>query len=349
MPRRVRWVRLGSILPMGQQIHESQLREALLRELGDRWSLSELALLPWRARGRAGRRLPLRPLWAAPYPLAAAAGALAYGRADLVHRLDLRCPPCARRQVVTVHDLPPLRFDDEGSLPRWAARSARAAVAVICPSEFAASEVRTLLGVRRTRVVPNGVDRARSDAQPLGESELDRLGLGRPLVAHVGGATRRKNLEGLAGAWPQVLAAHRDASLALCGPPHPRRDELFAGLTNVRYLGHRDPGFIARLMRTAAVVVVPSTYEGFGLPALEAMAAGAPLVAAARGALPEVCADAALLVEPVAGDLARGIAETLAGGPVVERRREAGLHRARAFTWERAARATAAVYEEAIA
>lgn len=333
---------------MGQQIHEAEL----LRALGDcgepHWAVVDRTLVSLRAPAHAGRRAPLRLVWAAPYPFAAAVGSALYGRADLVHRLDLRCPPAAAREVVTIHDLPPLRFDDEGALPRWAARSARNAELVICPSEFAASEVRTLLGVTRTRVVPNGVDLARAGAEPFGPSELEALAVGRRFVLHAGGATRRKNLAALAAAWPAVLAGQPDVWLVLCGPPHPRRDELFSGLANVRDLGHRDPAFVARLMRTAAAVVVPSTYEGFGLPALEAMAAGTPVVAAACGALPEVCGDGALLVEPSPEELARGIGETLAGGDPVERRTAAGLRRAREFTWERAARATAAVYDEAI-
>jgi glycosyltransferase involved in cell wall biosynthesis len=99
-------------------------------------------------------------------------------------------------------------------------------------------------------------------------------------------------------------------------------------------------------MRTAAVVVVPSTYEGFGLPALEAMAAGAAVVAAARGALPEVCGDAALLVEPTGPELAAGIACALAGGADVERRRAAGRERALEFSWTRTAGGIASLYEE---
>jgi glycosyltransferase involved in cell wall biosynthesis len=217
---------------------------------------------------------------------------------------------------------------------------------VICPSAFAADEVRTLLGVERTRVVPNGVDQRIADAERLSDAELAALGIDAPFVLHAGGATKRKNLAALADAWPAVRAEHPDAFLALCGPPHPRRDELFGGVEGVRYLGHREPSFVARLMRTASVVVVPSTYEGFGLPALEGMAAGTPVVAAARGALPEVCGDAALLVEPTAEALAGGIGEVLGGDPAAAQRVEAGLRRARELTWERAARATAAVYDE---
>lgn len=343
----VAWVRFATAVPMGQQVHELELRAALARELDAAWTISDCTLLPLRGRGR-GRRIPLRLVWSLPYRFAALSGRVAYGRHDLVHRLDLRCPPAGAREVITIHDLPPLRFTDEGSLPRWAAESARTANAVICPSEFAAEEVRTLLGVERVRVIPNGIARDRQDAAPLSPEELEDLFLDTPLVLHAGGATDRKNLSVLAAAWAQVANAAPQASLVLCGPPDVRRDRSFHGLERVRYVGHRTPEFVARLMTTVSVVVVPSTYEGFGLPALEAMAAGTAVVAAARGALPEVCADGALLVEPTVEDLARGILEALAGGSSIDEVRARGRRRAAAFSWERTARETAALYEELV-
>jgi len=347
--RAVCWARIASSVPMGQQVHESALRGALQRELGPDWLIADVALLPLRASRGSGRRLPLRLVWASPYSIAARTGSLVYRGADLVHRLELRCPPSRGREIVTVHDLAPLRFADEGCLPRWAAESARKAAAVICGSEFAAEEVRHLLGVRRAHVVPSGVDPRWAEAEPLSAEELARAGLHEPLVVHAGGATLRKNLDALAGAWPEVAAEYPDALLALCGPPHRRRHELFGSLPNVRFLGYADRSFVIRLMRTATVVVVPSTYEGFGLPPLEAMAAGALVVAAARGALLEVCGDVAILVEPTAHGVAGGILEALTGGPDVERRRAEGRQRASSYTWERAAHATAALYEEAVA
>jgi alpha-1,3-rhamnosyl/mannosyltransferase len=249
---------------------------------------------------------------------------------------------------LTVHDLPPLRFADEGGIPHWAARSARAAAAVICPSEFAANEVGELLGVRNVHVVPYGIDPRRAAAAPLSGAELADLWLHGPLVVHAAGATTRKNLPMLADAWREVVATHSDALLALCGPPHARRDELFSSVPNVRYLGHRPPEFVARLMRTAEAVVVPSTYEGFGLPALEGMAAGAAVVATSCGALPEVCADAALLVEPDSGAFAAAIGKALNGGVAIDRLRATGRARAASFSWERAARDTLTVYETVV-
>jgi glycosyltransferase involved in cell wall biosynthesis len=119
-------------------------------------------------------------------------------------------------------------------------------------------------------------------------------------------------------------------------------------MQGVRYIGQRQQAFVPRLMRSAAAVVVPSTYEGFGLPALEAMAVGTPVIAAACGALPEVCGSGAVLVEPTSEALAAGILDVLAGGERIKRMRDAGRARARRFTWKEAARRTLAVYEEAL-
>ena len=101
-------------------------------------------------------------------------------------------------------------------------------------------------------------------------------------------------------------------------------------------------------MRSAAAVVVPSLYEGFGLPALEGMAAGVPVVAADRGALPEICGSAALLVPVTSEGIADGLLEVLTDGARAAALRARGPARAAAFSWAKAADATLAVYEEAL-
>lgn len=337
MNRSVAWVSLLPSVRMGQQLHEDYVLAALRARAGDTWRVSTRSVSSLRD-GAADVRVSARLFAQLPYALARRR----YGAFDLVHRLDLRCPPAAGREVVTVHDLPPLRFDDEGLLPRSAAVSARRSAGVICPSDFAAREVRELLGVEHVWVVPNGVDRGFADARPLTDDERVAQGLVQPFVLHAGGATRRKNLPALAAAW-EALAP--DALLALCGPHDARRDHAFAKTPNVRYLGHVPHAMVARLMRSAAAVVVPSVYEGFGLPALEGLAAGVPVVAARRGALPEVCGDAAILVEPTPEGLTAGLAEALSAGC---RLRAAGQARAARYTWDAAAAGTLRAYEEAL-
>ena len=170
------------------------------------------------------------------------------------------------------------------------------------------------------------------------------MGIRSPFVLHAGGCTERKNLAGLAEAWPLVRSARPDAMLVLVGPQDERRDRLFAPLAGTVRLGRVDDPTVQGLMAAAAAVVVPSTYEGFGLPALEAMAAGVPVVAAARSSLPEVCADAAYLVEPDGPGLAEGLVGALAGGPDTESMIGRGRRRAGMFTWEASAAAHAEVW-----
>jgi alpha-1,3-rhamnosyl/mannosyltransferase len=345
--RSVAWVTLGSAHPMGQQHAESFLQRELRQRAQDGWVFTSRRVVSLRSRDR-GVRLPLRAVAAAPSLAAGLVGQFAYGRARLAHRFDLRLPPRLGPEVVTVHDLPPLRFPDEGHLSQRAIASARAAVGVICPSQFAADEVTTLLRPRRVWVIPNGVGEEVARAVPMGAGELAARGIGGPYVLHAGGATARKNLDALAGAWKLVAARCPGVTLVLCGPPHPRRDGLFAGLPAVRYLGHLEPAAVARLLRSAAAVVVPSLYEGFGLPALEGMAAGVPVVAADQGALPEVCGTAALLTPATAGGIADGLVEVLDDGARAAELRAQGPVRAADFSWSSAADATLAVYEEAL-
>ena len=342
------WVTMASAHPMGQQRSETSLQRAPRARAQDGWVFRTREVASLRSRQRHGVHLPLRALTAAPRVAARAAAQIAYGRAGLVHRFDLRLPPCLGREIVTVHDLPPLRFGDEGGLSPRALASARSAVGIVCPSQFAADEIQALLRPRRIWVIPNGVGEEVGGASPLTPAELAASRIDGRFVLHAGGATMRKNLDSLAAAWRRVAVDCPDATLVLCGPPHPRRERLFAGMAGVRYLGHLDPASVARLMRSAAAVVVPSLYEGFGLPALEGLAAGTPVVAADRGALPEVCGSAALLVPATADGIADGIVEVLTDGVRATGLRARGPQRAAAFSWSTAADATLAVYEEAL-
>jgi glycosyltransferase involved in cell wall biosynthesis len=285
----------------------------------------------------------------APLPVALALGALAYRSRDLVHRLDLRLPPHPGKEVVTIHDLPLFHFPDEGRLPRSAAEGARRARLVICPSQFAANEVKHLLGVTRVEVIPYGLSAEYRDASPTEDAALKKLGIDGQFVLHAAGATARKNLTELASAWGRLVSKHDRLWLILAGPHDVRRNRAFAGLEHVVMPGKLPPSVIASLMARAALVVVPSVYEGFGLPALEGMACGAPVVAARAGALPEVCGDAALLVEPDAEGFHDGMLSLIRDDARAADFRRRGRERSRTFSWAAAARDHIAVYEAAAA
>lgn len=342
----VHWASLATSSPMGQQHYEIKIQEAMLRVASDDWAFAGTTVSSLRAEVDADVRFPMQLVKHAPAGAAAFAGRIRYPRADLMHRFDLRIPPGRLPEVVTVHDLPPARFSDEGSLPRFAVASARRATGVICPSRFAEEEIRELCGVERVWVIPYGLSEEFRDPSPLGEGELHSLGVSGRYVVHAAGATERKNLPALAEAWQKLCGRYPDVMIVLCGPPDPRRTELFASLPRVVLPGRLSLASVAGLMAGAAAVAVPSLYEGFGLPALEGMAAGAPVVAAKRGALPEVCGKAALLVEATGEGLAEGLDAVLSDPTEADRLVTLGRVQAAIFDWDAAARAHIQVYEE---
>nr|WP_211348715.1 glycosyltransferase family 1 protein [Nocardioides litoris] len=258
--------------------------------------------------------------------------------------MDLLVPPSPRPEVVTLHDVVAWKFADESAPVAAAADELRRAAAVVCVSRFTAGEAKDVLGLENTVVVPNGVDPSFFDADVLAEDDRRRWGLDGRFVLVSGGASKRKNLEALAAAWVDVRRADPSLVLVMSGPDHPRRTTLFGSLPGVRLIGRVSGDLVPRLMASASVVVVPSRYEGFGLPALEAMAAGAPLVAAATSSLPEVVGGCGTLVEPTPAGLSAGILHVLSGGEDIEQKALQGRVRARGFTWDRSAREHAALW-----
>ena len=334
--------------PMGQQVYEQELAHRAPDELGLGWEVDRVEVRTLRSAHPGTVRIPSWLIGDAPPALRRAAGRFLYRGHDVVHRFDLRLPPARHPEVLTVLDIVPWRFSDEGSTPADAAATARKAAVVICPSQFSADEVSSQFGVADPVAIHCGVDARFFDASPFPERRLEDLGVRTPFILHAGGCTQRKNLAGLAEAWPLVRSARPDTMLVLMGPPDERRDRLFASLPNTVLLGRVDDEIVPGIMAAAAAVVVPSTYEGFGLPALEGMAVGVPVVAVRRSSLPEVCGDGAYLVEPDASALADGLQAALGGGAETEAMITRGRARATGFTWEASAAAHAAVWRSCI-
>lgn len=337
---------------MGQQRYEREVLDAL-HDLGTPdLNVGPLVVRSLRSTLPGTRRLPLSALAAHPGLMSTAAARWVYRGADLVHRCDMRLPrPSGVPEVLTVHDLAFLHFADEGGVPREALSEVRSALVVLTPSRSTADEVLALVGHPDVRVAHNGVDPALASAPPLTAEQQERLGLppGSRYVLHSGGCTERKNLPALAQAWSEVARALPRVHLVLTGPTHPRRTALFGGLPQTRLVGLLPRRVHLGLLRGAAAVVVPSRYEGFGLPLLEGMAAGVPVVTTDRASLPEIAGAAALVVGSGGPALAAGLLQVLTEPAVNERLRAAGPSRAEQFTWEASARVHLQAYRDALA
>jgi glycosyltransferase involved in cell wall biosynthesis len=276
---------------------------------------------------------------------------------------------CRTPVVVTVHDC---TFFDH---PEWHERSkvmvfrrairvaCRRAASVICVSETTARRLRELCDVTvPIAVAPHGVDHRRfrpdepgpgSDDATLGELGLDRAG---PLVVFVGTLEPRKGVAGLVAAFDHVAERHRDARLVLAGGPGWGPDlvgRAIAAAANgdrIVKTGYVPDHAVPALFRRAAVVAYPTLEEGFGLPALEALACGAPLVTTSGTAMEEMARGAGTFVPPA--DV-RSLADALdaalsgSGGADRDRLRAAGLRVAASHTWDASAAVHVAAYRRA--
>jgi len=267
--------------------------------------------------------------------------------------------------VVTIHDLwmvrhpeySPKVFGQQAS-SRRTQRTAWRARKVITPSEFSARELMELYGLpaERIAVIPGGVSsdfRPRRDPGAFDDLR-QRIGLPEgPFVLFVGGADPRKNHQVLVQAVAQRSDELKDVPLVLVGDTRHRfgtmaetlvRCGITGGVICPGRLPIRD---LTLLYSHAEVFVFPSLYEGFGLPVIEAMACGAPVITSNRASLPEVAGDAALVVDPdnaeAVGD---ALVQLLRDAPLRESLRQKGFARAKQFTWERAARQTLDVYRD---
>jgi glycosyltransferase involved in cell wall biosynthesis len=248
--------------------------------------------------------------------------------------------------VMTIHDLVP--FILPATMTRWSRIYSRAthrqmlrsADRIICNSADTARDAIQILGVDagRLRVIPLGIDP--HFFEPVSSS--DAAEGGEPYILFVGTRELRKNLERLEQAVEQVRLRGYPHQLWLAGDE--AWGEVRVGKPFVRKLGRVSDEALKGLYAGAACLAIPSLHEGFGLPALEAMAVGTPVVAARAGALPEVTADEAIMVDPLdTADIARGLVQAIESRTDGRDRRR---RHARQFTWERAAAATLAVYRE---
>ncbi len=319
----------------------------------DRFSVEAAADLPGAA--RVDRRVPVRLLtWAwqrAGWPPIERLA----GRCDVVHSpTPLLVPAVRAAQVVTVFDLHFLHAPGEvpGPAPELVRDHVHRADHVIAGSAYAAGLVGNELGVPAARITttPLGAPRWAADVRAARGSTPGSAFL------FVGTLEPRKNLGVLLDAYTRLVTERPDApALLLAGRPTPPRSRGSPRLEKpplagrARVLGYVDDATRRRLYREARALVLPSLDEGFGLPALEGLACGVPVVASAAGSLPEVVGDAGTLVDPRDADAWTRALASLLDDRTAQAWARRGPSRAAAFTWDATATATRRAYDAAVA
>ena len=275
-------------------------------------------------------------------------------------------PIVPRATVATIHDLGYLHFAGEHPPATRLLRhlsnrlSARRATRVIAISGATRDDLVRYEGVRANRiaVVHHGCApwfATVHDSALIADARA-RHGLDRPYFLFIGTLQPRKNLERLLEAFDRLAASHTEPVLALVGAIGWQSERLEHALAavgardRVRLLGSVDDADLPPLLSGALGLAFPSLYEGFGLPALEAMACATPVLTSNTSSLPEVVGDTALLVDPLDVDAIAGGLSRLAGDPDLRRDLgERGQKRAAGFTWQRTATETLAVLRSAYA
>jgi len=285
---------------------------------------------------------------------------------DLLHALAFVAPLATTRPfVVTVYDLSFMRYPEafrpfqRWYLTRFTANSVKRAKAVITISESTRQDVIHFMGVSPERVhtIYCGVD---ANFRPLPDEEVVAFKATHQLpdtfVLFLGTLEPRKNIEGLIRAYahwhklePQV------PPLIVAGGKGWYYDKIFALVETLDLTRHiYFPGYVPQeelplWFNTASLFVYPSYFEGFGLPVLEAMACGTPVITSTASSLPEVAGDAARLVEPTNTEaLAQAMAEVMSRADLRETMRKQGIEQASQFSWEKTAQETVNVYRKVL-
>ena len=291
------------------------------------------------------------------------------GQVDIYHGPDFVLPPLngKLRKVVTVHDLAFLEHP-EYAVPELAAYLKKVVPEAVEAADVVASVSQTTrqtliehfqTPLEKITLVPNGI-RAyfRRITDPvLLEATRHKFGLKSPLVLGVGTQEPRKNHLGLIKAFHKAVStgnkSTRPAMLALAGGSgwlYEETEQIVAELKlekKVRFLGHVSDLELMMLYSLADVFVFPSFYEGFGVPPLEAMACGTPVITSNTSSLPEVVGDAAIMVNPhKINEIASAINRVLENKQLQEDLRQKGYTRAAHFTWVRSAQKMLSIYTQ---
>jgi glycosyltransferase involved in cell wall biosynthesis len=300
------------------------------------------------------------------------------GKCDLYHATDFALPPVlpGTRTVLTVHDLSFERDPDSAQpqllsfLKRVAPQSARRATHIVADSHATARDLVELYGIAPEKIttIHSGVDKRFSPLVAGATQEREVTGLrakydigDAPFILTVGTMQKRKNHLSLVRAFAQVITrlptgpSYASLQLVVAGGKGWLYDEVLAevqkiGISHrVRFIGFVDDADLPALYRAAAMFAFPSLYEGFGLPLLEAMACGVPVVSSQASSLPEVVGDAGLMVAPLDIDaLAAALEHALVDADWRRQAIQKGVARAGEFSWRRAAEQLLSVYDQVL-
>ena len=270
---------------------------------------------------------------------------------DVYHAIDFHLPgrsPCPL--VVTLHDLIPWAWGGSrmrGERFRYMLflRLLRRADLVIAVSNATAEDA---LGMhvasrQRIRIIREAADRVFAPTPDASWRVKDKWGVDGRYLLFVGALDARKDPHALLHAWTTARITHPDLKLLIAGAPGRQAPPSMSGAIQ---LGRVDDEELADLYSAASCLLFPSRYEGFGLPCLEAMACGCPVVAFRNSSIPEVVDDAGMLVEDGDGEALGDAAAAMIRDP--DRWRRAGLQQARKFSWDSTARDTISAYESVL-
>ena len=287
---------------------------------------------------------------------------------DLLHVLGGATPVgYGRPYVLTVHDLAIYRHPEWFPDGQWFSvnlaypLAVKMAKRIIVPSLATKADLIKLFKIKEKKiaVIPHGVSLARG-AGEAANGEWQMANGAKRYILHIGTIEPRKNLTTLVRAFREMVDKEpelRDVELRLAGAAGWKTDEAMDEIRKTQCEGYRIAllGRVSeeekwKLLAGAGCLAFPTFYEGFGLPVLEAMAAGVPVVCSNTSSLPEVAGDAALYADPKdVGAWTSRLAEVLKNKNTADELREKGLARAREFSWEKTAMATVRVYRDVLA
>jgi glycosyltransferase involved in cell wall biosynthesis len=286
-------------------------------------------------------------------------------RIDVVHSLHYTHPlvsPCAR--VVTIHDLTFLLFPELHTLARrlimpfFIRRAVRHADGLVFDSIASYVDAQKLIPTTKEnlrRVTPLGVASQEFNGNEHNGGVLEKFSIEKPFLLFVGTIEPRKNIARLIRAFELVTTEFPDLLLVIAGKPGWHFENVFSAMQNsehrsrIRYLNFVTDAEKKTLLSACATLAYPSLYEGFGLPILEGMAAGAPVITGNVSSLPEVAGDAAILIDPSSVEQLADAIRTVLRDPAKRDKLSAlGRRQAAAFSWARTATLTFEAYRDVV-